>query len=150
MSADADGDVAALERAIDDHELFGHLGLSLRETAPGYAAFTVPFHDGVANLTAGVVHGGVTATAIDTASGFALRSTFEDPAAVEMTTTDLNVKYLRPATDDLLVEAEVVRAGDSIGVTDAEVSVDHEGERRLVATGGTTFRLFRGEGSDDG
>ena len=107
--------------------------------------FGLPFDEKFANLASGTVHGGVTATVIDTASGFALRSTFDDPAAARLTTTDLNVRYLRPARDDLRVTAEVVRAGGSIGVTRCEATTGHEGERKVVATGGTSYRLFREE-----
>jgi hypothetical protein len=30
-----------------------------------------------------------------------------------------------------------------MGVTECEVTSVHEGERKVVATGGTTYRLFR-------
>ena len=43
------------------------------------------------------------------------------------------------------VEAEVVRAGGSMGVTESEVTTRHESERKVVATGGTSYRLFREE-----
>ena len=109
--------------------------------------FRVPYDEKFANLVPGGegnVHGGVAATLIDTASGFALRSTFEDPEAARLTTTDLNVSYLRPATDDLRVEADVLRAGGSMGVTDATVSsVAPDGEETDVAVGRTSYRLFR-------
>ncbi len=85
------------------------------------------------------VHGGIVATLIDTSSAFALRSTFENPSEAHLTTTDLNVSYLRPATGDLRAEAEVLRAGGSTGVTDVSVTGD-DGE---AAVGRTTYRLFR-------
>ncbi|WP_226480214.1 PaaI family thioesterase [Natrinema amylolyticum] len=85
------------------------------------------------------VHGGIVATLIDTASAFALRSTFEDPGKAHLTTTDLNVSYLRPATGDLRAEAEVLRAGGSTGVTDVTI----EGADGEAAVGRTTYRLFR-------
>ena len=109
----------------------------------GRVVFELPFDEKFANIASGSVHGGVTATIIDTASGFALRTTFDDPTDVALTTTDLNTRYVRPATDDVRVEAEVVRAGGSMGVTECEVTSVHEGERKIVATGGTTYRLFR-------
>ncbi|ELZ12097.1 PaaI family thioesterase [Natrinema thermotolerans] len=85
------------------------------------------------------VHGGIVATLIDTSSAFALRSTFENPSESHLTTTDLNVSYLRPATGDLRAEAEVLRVGGSTGVTDVTVTGD-DGE---AAVGRTTYRLFR-------
>jgi uncharacterized protein (TIGR00369 family) len=152
MNADTDTDtgldvedLADIEVTLREHDLFRWLDVSIAAAEPGYAAFEVPFDGKFTNLTSGAVHGGITATVIDSASGFALQTTFDDVGSVALTTTDLNVKYVRPARDDLLVEAEVVRAGESMGVTEAEVSVEHEGERKTVATGGTTYRLFRGD-----
>lgn len=138
----------ALERELRDHGLFAWLDLDILAVEPGRAVFDLPFDEKLANLSSGTVHGGVTATVIDTASGFALRSTFDDPGAAALTTTDLNVRYVRPARDDLRVEATVVRAGTSMGVTECEVTTVHEGERKVVATGGTTYRLFRDGGAD--
>jgi hypothetical protein len=34
-----------------------------------------------------------------------------------------------------------------MGVTEARVTCEHEGEEKVVATGGTSYRLFRGEGA---
>ena len=134
-----------LEAVLRSHGLFEWLDLDVESVDPGRVVFGLPFDEKFANLASGTVHGGVTATVIDTASGFALRSTFDDPAAARLTTTDLNVRYLRPARDDLRVTAEVVRAGGSIGVTRCEVTTEHKGERKVVATGGTSYRLFREE-----
>jgi uncharacterized protein (TIGR00369 family) len=133
-----------LEAALAEHGLFAWLDLDIEHVEPGRIVFGLPFDEKFANLTSGTVHGGITATVIDTASGFALRSTFEDPTAVQLTTTDLNVRYVRPARDDVRVTADVVRAGDSMGVTECEVTTVHEGERKVVATGGTSYRLLGG------
>jgi len=132
-----------LAAALREHGLFQWLNLDIDVVEPGRAVFELPFDEKFANLASGTVHGGVTATVIDTASGFALRSTFDDPATARLTTTDLNVRYVRPARNDLRVEAEVVRAGGSMGVTESEVTTVHEGEEKVVATGGTSYRLFR-------
>jgi len=133
-----------LQDALSEHGLFAWLDLDIERVEPGHATFVLPFDEKFANLSSGTVHGGVTATVIDTASGFALRSTFDQPAAVQLTTTDLNVRYVRPATDDVRVTADVVRAGDSMGVTECEVTTVHEGERKVVATGGTSYRILDG------
>ena len=133
-----------LAAALADHGLFAWLDLDIERVEQGHATFVLPFDEKFANLTSGTVHGGVTATVIDTASGFALRSTFDDPAGVRLTTTDLNVRYVRPARGDVRVTADVVRAGDSMGVTDCEATTIHEGERAVVATGGTSYRIIGG------
>ncbi|MFW5963900.1 MAG: PaaI family thioesterase [Natronomonas sp.] len=133
----------ALERSLREHGLFEWLNLDIDVVEPGRVVFELPFDEKFANLASGTVHGGVTATVIDTASGFALRSTFDDPASARLTTTDLNVRYVRPARNDLRVEAEVVRSGGSMGFTESEVTTVHQGEEKVVATGGTSYRLFR-------
>ena len=133
-----------LAAALADHGLFTWLDLEIERVEPGHATFVLPFDEKFANLTSGTVHGGITATVLDTASGFALRSTFDEPAGVGLTTTDLNVRYIRPARDDVRVTADVVRAGDSMGVTECEATTGHEGERTVVATGGTSYRLIGG------
>lgn len=138
-----------MEEIIDEHGFFAWLGLEIEEIEHGHVVLSVPYDKKFTNLVPGGeanVHGGVAATLIDSASGFALRSTFEDPKEATLTTTDLNVSYLRPATDDLTVEAEVVRAGGSMGVTDATVSsTAPDGEEKSVAVGRTSYRLFREE-----
>lgn len=139
-----------LEAVIEEHGFFSWLDLEIESVEHGRVVLGVPYDEKFTNLAfddgTADVHGGVAATLVDTASGFALRSTFDDPENARLTTTDLNVSYLRPATDDLTVEAEVVRAGGSMGVTDATVSsVGPDGEQTEVAVGRTSYRLFRSD-----
>jgi uncharacterized protein (TIGR00369 family) len=135
------------ESFVDRHGYLSWLGLEVERFGDGRAVLAVErdpdFENPVGN-DRNPVHGGIVATLVDTASAFALRSTFPDPNDVDLTTTDLNVSYLRPATGDLRADAEVVRAGGSTGV--AEVSI--EGTDGEAAVGRTTYRLFRdGDGS---
>lgn len=141
--ASADGE--PWEGFLDEHGYLAWLGVRVDDVGDGWAVMRIPYDDKLLNPgTGGTVHGGVAATLIDTSSAFALRSTFDDPMAAGMATTDLNVSYLRPARDDLVATAEVVRAGGSIGVADVTVeSTTPEGEEKAVAVGRTTYRLFR-------
>lgn len=136
-----------LRDVVDEHGFLSWLGVELESIEEGRVEMRVPYDEDLLNPSVdesgGSVHGGVAATLVDTASGFALRSTFDDPATARLTTTDLDVKYLRPATDDLVATAEVVRAGGSMGVTEAVVETEHEGEPVEVAVGSTSYRLFR-------
>ncbi|MFB6143523.1 MAG: PaaI family thioesterase [Halorientalis sp.] len=154
MSDDGDAAAAAEQplnaeaaRAVlDEHGYLSWLDLSLESLAPGRAVMTLPYREELANWVTGTLHGGVTATVVDTCSAFALRTELDDPMGTTLATTDLDVKYVRPATADLHTEAEVVRCGTSTGVTRVTVeSTTPEGERKTVATGATTYRLF-GEG----
>lgn len=127
---------------IQHHGYLSWLGLRFDQVEEGRVVVGLPYRDELANWVTGTIHGGVTATVVDTASAFALRTVMEDPTTT-LATTDLNVKYVRPATDDLSVEAEVVRAGTSTGVTRVTVySRTDAGDRKEVAIGATTYRLF--------
>lgn len=140
MSNDLAGE--ALRGFIDDHGYLSWLGLRLDRLERGRVRMHVPGDGKLRNPgPGGSIHGGIVATLIDTASGFALRTTFEDPGTARLATTDLDVSYLRPATGDLAVEAEVLRAGGTTGVTD--VAVESANEDEPVAVGRTTYRLFR-------
>lgn len=148
-----------LESFVEHHGFLGWLGLSVDSVERGHVRMSVAHDEKFANPVppdeerdgSGPVHGGIAASLVDTASGFVLRTTFEDPVAAHLTTTDLDVSYLRPATGDLFVEAEVIRAGTSVGVTDATVeSETPDGERKAVAVGRATYRLFRDETDGDG
>ena len=131
------------EAELEKHGFFSWLNLQFVTLEPGRVVFEVPFEGKFTNLASGAVHGGVTAAAMDTASAFALRSTFDDPLSAQVTTTDLDVRYVNPARADLRIEATVVEAGGTVGYTDCEATAVDGGERRIVATGGTSYRLFR-------
>src|SRR5215217_4567072 len=79
----------------------------------------------------GILHGGVTATLIDTAMAFAVRTHLDDH---EITTSvDLTVHYLRPhSSGPAVCTARVVRPGKRIFTVEADVS---NGDGKLIATG---------------
>jgi uncharacterized protein (TIGR00369 family) len=133
----------AYQAYLDSHGFLSWLGVTVETVTDGRVVFAVPYDRKLANPSSdGVVHGGITAALVDTASGFALRTTAAEPSTARMTTTDLDVSYLRPATGDLRVEAEVIRSGESMGVTDALVESRRDGEYVGVAVGRTSYRLL--------
>ena len=83
----------------------------------------------------GLLHGGATASLIDTAMAFAVIAAIgtEDKA----TTVDLTVQYLRPHTEGKIVcTAKVLRAGKRLLFLSAEV-VNEQG--KLTATALSTY-----------
>src|SRR5690242_8843268 len=83
----------------------------------------------------GVVHGGVIASLIDTASAFAVVTRLEPDDRV--TTTDLTIHYLRPVTEGrMTATARIVRPGRRLFVLSVDVT-DSKGI--LVATAVTTY-----------
>ena len=129
--------------AIQNHGYLDWLDISVAELDPGRAVLTLPHREELANWGSGTVHGGVTATLVDTSSAFALRTVLDDPVGATLATTDMDVKYVRPATNDLRAEAEVVRSGTSTGVTRVSVeSTSPGGDTKEVVVGTTTYRIF--------
>ncbi|CAN5530493.1 PaaI family thioesterase [soil metagenome] len=83
----------------------------------------------------GLLHGGATASLIDTAMAFACISCLAE--GEQSTTIDLTVHYLRPVTEgEVFCTAKVVRAGKRILTVSAEV-VNEAG--KLVATSLSTY-----------
>ena len=88
----------------------------------------------------GTVHGGVTATLLDSAMGCAVHSALA--GGVSYTTVDLAVTYLRAVPLDgqvLQAEGRLVHLGRRIATADGRVT-DEQG--RLVATGTTTCMIL--------
>ncbi|MEO7658613.1 MAG: PaaI family thioesterase [Pyrinomonadaceae bacterium] len=83
----------------------------------------------------GILHGGVTATLIDTAMAYAVRTRV---ALTDATATiDLTVHYLRPhISGTFTCTARVVRAGRRIFTVSAEVENE---EGKLIATAISTY-----------
>ena len=137
----------SVQAVIDDHDFLSWLGIEVAAFEEGRVELTMAHDEKLTNIvegSRGTIHGGITASLVDTASGFALRTTFPDPTSPALTTTDLDVTYLRPARSDLTVEAEVVRAGESMGYTDVTVFGEApDGERKAVVKGSASYRLFR-------
>ena len=142
-----DAVAAGTREVIENHDFMSWLGMELVEFEEGRAVLSIPHDEKLTNIvegSRGTIHGGVTATLVDTASGFALRTTFDDPLEPALTTTDLDVTYLRPARSDLRAVAEVVRAGGSMGYTDVKVyGTAPDGEQKAVVKGSASYRLFR-------
>jgi len=143
-----DADARKLAQAhVDEHGFLSWLGLTIEELSEDRVVMRVPYEGKLANHSPGGegnVHGGIAATLIDTAAGFACRTALEDPVNDGLATIDLNVSYLRPATDDLVAEATLVRAGGSVGVATVTVESDPgDGEWTTVAVGRASYRLFR-------
>jgi uncharacterized protein (TIGR00369 family) len=84
----------------------------------------------------GSVHGGFTATLLDSCMGLAIHSTLE--RGVSSTTFEFKISLLRPITPDtglIKAEGQVLNCGRRVGTADGRL-LDQNG--RLLATGNTT------------
>jgi uncharacterized protein (TIGR00369 family) len=105
------------------------LGFELVEVEPGRAIFAVEPSDRNYNPI-GMVHGGLAATLIDSATGCAVHTTL--PAGTGYTTTDVQVRFVRPITRDtgrIECIGEVVHRGRTLATAQARVMA---GERLLA------------------
>ena len=115
---------------------FAHLiGIELGELEQrGEATLRLAVRDDL-RQNRGVVHGGVTASLIDTAAAFAILTLLEPGQST--TTIDLTIHYLRPLLRGQgSAHARVLRAGRRLIVVTVEV-LDEEGS--LVATALTSY-----------
>lgn len=132
---------------LSDDELLSTIDAEVDEITDDSLLLVVPYSSliSLADSTPGMgetVHAGIVATMVDMA-GEVLRLAADDPETMVLATTDLHVTYLRPATDDLHVTAEIRRAGESMATSTVSVeSDDPEGRRKEVATGSASYRVL--------
>jgi acyl-CoA thioesterase len=110
------------------------IGMRLVGLQPGEAKMSIEMRDDL-QQPSGILHGGVTATLIDTAMAFAMRTLV--PPEQNTATIDLTVHYLRPHTDGKVeCTTKVVRAGKRIFTISADV---YGREGKLIATAISTY-----------
>jgi uncharacterized protein (TIGR00369 family) len=96
-----------------------YLGIRATEIKTGFARLELPFRDEfIGDPMRRAIHGGVLSTLADTAGGIAVWSQLADETS-RVATIDLRIDYLRPGKPETIaVEAQVVRQGNRVGVTD--------------------------------
>ena len=125
---------AFAENALHSLPFSKLIGMELVDLQPDVAVISIEMRDDL-RQPSGVLHGGVTATLIDTAMAFAVRTRL---GLTEATATiDLTVHYLRPhVTGTFTCTAKVVRAGKRIFTVSADV-VNEDGKH--IATAVSTY-----------
>jgi uncharacterized protein (TIGR00369 family) len=115
------------------------LGFELVEVEEGRAVFAAEPNDTHYNPI-GTVHGGLAATLIDSATGCAVHSTL--PAGVGYTSTDLQVRFVRPITRDtgrIVCEGTVVHRGRRLATAEARLTAGD----RLLAHGTASVLILK-------
>jgi uncharacterized protein (TIGR00369 family) len=88
--------------------------------------------------TAGVLHGGVTATMADAAVGIALANHFGGRRAY--TTTDLKINYLSAVADGkIIARSHLLRVGKNLCVGRVDLK---DGQGKLIAVAIVTYMLL--------
>ncbi len=110
------------------------IGMELVKIQAGETTIRLKMRDAL-RQPHGLLHGGATASVIDTATAFAVVSVLAD--GEKASTVDLTVHYLRPVFEGKIVcTARIVRAGKRLLTVSAEV-VNNEG--KLIATALSTY-----------
>jgi uncharacterized protein (TIGR00369 family) len=89
---------------------------------------------------AGTVHGGLSATLLDSCMGLAIQTTLE--RGISQTTLEFKISLVRPITPETgLIKAEgvVLNCGRRIGTAEGRIT---DGKGRLLAHGTTTCLIF--------
>jgi uncharacterized protein (TIGR00369 family) len=121
-------------RALHELPFAQLIGMRLVDLKIDEATIAIEMRDDL-RQPSGVLHGGVTATLIDTAMAFAVRTRLPFESATA--TIDLTVHYLRPHTAGVMTcVAKNVRAGKRIFTVSADVFNE---EGKLIATGLSTY-----------
>ncbi len=110
------------------------LGFELVDLKYGEAVLKLKMRDQL-RQPYGTLHGGATASLIDTAMAFACVTCLSETE--QSTTIDLTVHYLRPHIEgEVFCTAKVVRAGKRILTVSAEVVNEHG---KIIATALSTY-----------
>lgn len=115
------------------------LGYDVVEAENGRVVITLEPTEAHLN-PAGTVHGGLTATLLDSCMGLAIQSTLDK--GISQTTLELKISLVRPITPEtgqIKAEGKVLYCGRRVGTADGRVV---DGKGRLLAHGTTTCLIF--------
>jgi uncharacterized protein (TIGR00369 family) len=115
------------------------LGYDVIEATKGRVVVTVEPSDDHLNPY-GTVHGGLTATLLDSCMGLAVQSTLDK--GFGQTTVEFKISLMRPITPEtgrIKAEGIVLNCGRRVGTAEGRLT-DHNG--RLLAHGTTTCLIF--------
>jgi len=116
------------------------LGYDVSEAVSGRVVVTAEPSGSHLN-PAGTVHGGLTATLLDSCMGLAIQSTLEK--GIGQTTLEFKISLVRPITPDtgpIKAEGIVMSRGRRVGTAEGRVT---DGSGRLLAHGTTTCLIFQ-------
>lgn len=146
VSADKQKEMSGLEfvqglagGALPLNTIARTLGYDVTEAATGRVVIVAEPNDTLLN-PAGTVHGGFSATLLDSCMGLAVQSTLEK--GIGQTTLEFKISLVRPITVEtgtIKAEGVVLSRGRRIGAAEGKIT-DRNG--RLLAHGTTTCLIF--------
>jgi len=124
-----------IRESFDRQGFMRTLGAVLESVEPGTVTITCGFAEGLTQQH-GLFHGGVVASLVDVACGYAALSVM--PADREVLTVEFKINFLKPAqTERVIAVGQVVQAGRTLTV--CEGSVFDATRTRLLARMTTTM-----------
>ena len=115
------------------------LGYDVTEATSGRVVVTAT-PSGIHLNPAGTVHGGLSATLLDSCMGLAIQSTLEE--GIGQTTLEFKISLVRPITTDtgpITAEGVVLSRGRRVSTAEGRIT---DGGGRLLAHGTTTCLIF--------
>ena len=115
------------------------LGLQPEEVGDGVIAFSMRAQEWMCN-PAGVLHGGMAATILDTVLTLAIVTKI--PHGKSAQTIDMNIHYVRPILptgEKIVAEGKAVHVGATIGTAEGRI---HNAAGKLVAHGTATLAIL--------
>jgi len=115
------------------------LGYDITEAGSGRVVISAEPNDNLLN-PAGTVHGGFSATLLDSCMGLAIQSTLEK--GFGSTTLEFKISLVRPITPEtgkIRAEGIVLNCGRRVGTAEGRIT---DGKGRLLAHGTTTCLIF--------
>ena len=119
-----------------------YIGLQFEWINVGEARITLPARaEYTGDPFRPALHGGLTATLVDTVGGAAVFTSVDKGNTVS--TIDLRIDYLLPGNPDLPLVAcgTVVRQGNKVAVTQITCTQEDKGEVRTIATGNGVYYI---------
>lgn len=124
-----------------------HLGMKILDWKDGEVTVAIDVQDWMRNRT-GIVHGGVTATLIDAAAGYAGNFCPHPGRRRLSSTLSLTTSYVAPGKGGrIIARAKVKGGGRTIYASSVEVSDDNG---TLIAIGEGVFKYFKGSETPEG
>ena len=129
--------VQRVKQSFDRQQIMHLFQAKLTKVAPARCEITLPFSDQLTQQH-GFYHAGVVSTIADSAAGYAAFTLMAATSSV--LTVEYKINLLAPARGDYLVaQAEVMKKGKTLSVSQTKVFAIREGESELCALGQFTL-----------
>jgi uncharacterized protein (TIGR00369 family) len=126
--------------------MMAHIGAELVTVEPGFCEIHLPYRRELTQQH-GYVHGGVLATIIDSAAGYAAFSLM--PADASILTVEYKLNILRPGEGErMIARGRVIKSGRSLSVVNADAYAVKGGVETLCVTSIHTLMALHGKADD--